>query len=133
MGKETVKFVTLYTVYTILPPKPATKHLKFKVRYLTVTLRRSRIFLNAKYVVKLLMMVRQKQNLEQDLIIIKVHTGPKEKKRKIPQQHFHELYMQHRCNGIGDWQLKLIAQCETHEQLKEREIFWQHRLKTFHP
>ena len=94
MGKETVKFVTLYTVYTILPPKPATKHLKFKVRYLTVTLRRSRIFLNAKYVVKLLMMVRQKQNLEQDLIIIKVHTGPKEKSVK----YHSSIFMNFICN-----------------------------------
>ena len=23
--------------------------------------------------------------------------------------------------------------CETHEQLKQRETFWQHRLKTFYP
>ena len=33
-------------------------------------------------VVKLLMLVIQKQNLEQDLIIIKVHTGPIEKNLK---------------------------------------------------
>ena len=83
--------------------------------------------------VKLLMLVRQKQNLEQDLIIIKVHTGPKKRNRKISQQRFHELYMQNRHNGIDDWQLKLIEQCETHEQLKQRETFWQHRLKTFDP
>ena len=83
--------------------------------------------------VKLLMLVRQKQNLEQDLIIIKVHTGPKKKNRKISQQRFHELYMQNRHNGIDDWLLKLIEQCETHEQLKQRETFWQHRLKIFDP
>ena len=41
--------------------------------------------------------------------------------------------MQNRHNGIDDWQLKLIEQCETHEQLKQRETFWQHRLKTFDP
>ena len=35
-------------------------------------------------------------------------------------------------NGINDWQFTLIEQCETHEQLKERETFWQHRLKTFY-
>ena len=32
-----------------------------------------------------------------------------------------------------DWQFTLIEQSETHEQLKERETFWQHRLKTFYP
>ena len=41
--------------------------------------------------------------------------------------------MQNRHNGIDDWQLKLIEQCETHEQLKQRETFWQHRLKIFDP
>ena len=27
----------------------------------------------------------------------------------------------------------MIGQCETHEQLKQRKTFWQHRLKTFYP
>ena len=27
----------------------------------------------------------------------------------------------------------IFERCETHEQLKERETFWQHRRKTFHP
>ena len=34
------------------------------------------------------------------------------------------------------WQnvsLSFIEQCEAHEQFKERETFWQHRLKTFYP
>ena len=35
--------------------------------------------------------------------------------------------------GIGDWDFTLFEQCETHKQLKERETFWQHRLKTFYP
>ena len=83
--------------------------------------------------VKLLMLVRQKRNLEQDLIIIKVHTGPIEKNVKYQQQCFHEHYGQHNHNGIDDWQFTLIEQCETQEQLKQRETFWQHRLKTFYP
>ena len=45
---------------------------------------------NAEYAVLLLMLVRQKRNLEQDLIIIKMHTGPIEKKRKVSRQSFHE-------------------------------------------
>ena len=48
------------------------------------------------------------------------------KKRKVSQQRFHEHYGQHSHNGIDDWQFTLIEQCETHEQLKERETFWQH-------
>ena len=83
--------------------------------------------------VKLLMVVKQKRYLGQDLIIIKVHTGPIEKKRKVSQQRFHERYGQHGHNGIDDWQFTLIEQCETQEQLKEKETFWQHRLKTFYP
>ena len=70
-------------------------------------------------------MVRQKRNSEQDLVIIKAPTSPIEKKREVSQQH-HEHYGQHSHNGIDDWQFLLIEQCETHEQLKERETFWQH-------
>ena len=55
------------------------------------------------------------------------------KKCKVSQQRFHEHYGQHSHNGIDDWQFTLIEQCETHEQLKERETFWQHRLKTCYP
>ena len=54
------------------------------------------------------------------------------KTRKVSQQRFHEHYRQHSHNGIGDWQLTLIEQCETHEQLKDRETFWQHKLKAFY-
>ena len=57
---------------------------------------------------KLLMLVGQKQNSEQDLIIIKAHTGPIEK-RKVSQQR----HGQHSHNGIDDWQFTLIEQCET--------------------
>ena len=46
------------------------------------------------------MLARQKQNSEQDLIIIKAHTGPIEKKRKVSLQHFHEHYGQHSHMGL---------------------------------
>ena len=55
------------------------------------------------------------------------------RKRKVSQQRFHEHYGQYSHNGIDDWQFTLIEQCETHEQLKEMETFWQHRLKTCYP
>ena len=74
------------------------------------------------------MLVKQKRNLDQDLIIIKVHTDPIEKK----QQRFHEHYGQHSHNGIDGWQFTLIQQCEIQGQLKERETFWQRKLKAFY-
>ena len=70
---------------------------------------------------KLLMLVRQKRNLEQDLIIIKVHAGPIEKNVKYHSNVFMNIMA------------TFIEQCETYEQLKESETFQQHRLKTFHP
>ena len=48
------------------------------------------------------------------------------------QQRFHEHCGQHSHNGIDGWQFALIEQFDTHEQLKEREAFWQHRFKTFY-
>ena len=43
----------------------------------------------------LLILLGQKQNLVQDLIVMKVLTGPIQKKRKVSQQRFHEHYGQH--------------------------------------
>ena len=68
------------------------------------------------------MLVRQKRNLEQGLIIIKVRTGPI-KKSKVSQQRFHGHYGKHSHNGIDDWQFTLNEQCETLEQLEDRETF----------
>ena len=31
--------------------------------------------------------------------------------------------------GIDDWDFTVSEQCETHKQLKQKETFWQHRLK----
>ena len=36
-------------------------------------------------------------------------------------------------SGIDDWNFVISEQYEIHEQLKERETFWQHRLKIFYP
>ena len=35
--------------------------------------------------------------------------------------------------GIGDWKVTLFEKCETHKQLKKKEMFWQHKLKTLYP
>ena len=53
--------------------------------------------------------------------------------QKVPQQRFHTHYCLDGHSGIDDWDFVIFEQCETHEQLKERETFWQHRLKTFYP
>ena len=53
----------------------------------------------------LIMLVRQKRNLEQDLITIKVQTDPIEKKNKKDHyQRFHDHRRQHSQNGIDDWE-----------------------------
>ena len=36
----------------------------------------------------------------------------------MSQERFNEHYRQQSHNGIDDWQLTLIEQCETHDQLK---------------
>ena len=56
---------------------------------------------------KLFIVVRQKRNVKWDLIIIKVHAGPIEK-RKVSQKRFHEHDAQHSHNRIVDWQFRLI-------------------------
>ena len=46
----------------------------------------------------------------------------------VPQKRFHAHYCLDGHSGIDDWNFVLFEQCETHEQLKERETFWQHGL-----
>ena len=53
--------------------------------------------------------------------------------RKIPQKCFHDHYCLDDHLGIDDCYFTVFEQCETLEQLKERETFWQRRLKTFCP
>ena len=71
------------------------------------------------------MLVRQKRNSEQDLIIIKAHTGPIEKNVKYHSNVFMNICLmtgQHSHNGIDDWQFTLLEQCETQTAEKERNI-----------
>ena len=51
----------------------------------------------------------------------------------MPQKRFHDHYCLDDHLGIDDWDFTLFEQCETHKQLKERETFSLHRLKTFYP
>ena len=61
------------------------------------------------------------------------HRAFRKGNRKIPQKLFHDHYCLDVHFGIDDCDFTLLEQCETHKQLKERETFWQHQLKTFYP
>ena len=61
------------------------------------------------------------------------HRAFRKGNRKIPQKRFHHHYCLDGHLGIDDWGFTLFEECETHKQLKERENFCQHRLKTFYP
>ena len=52
--------------------------------------------------------------------------------QKVPQKLFHTHYCLDGHSGIEDWVFVIFEQCKTHAQLKERETFWQQRLKTFY-
>ena len=54
-------------------------------------------------------------------------------KQNVPQKRFHSYYIQDCHRGIDDWEVTLFEQCEMYKQLRERETFWQHILKTFYP
>ena len=60
------------------------------------------------------------------------HKSFKTKKRET-QKLFHGHYKQDDHEGKDDWQFTLIDQCTTNAELRKREVYWQHRLKTFYP
>ena len=37
---------------------------------------------------------------------------------------FSRQLLSHGHSGVDDWNLIIFKQCETHEQVKERETFW---------
>ena len=61
------------------------------------------------------------------------HRAFRKGNRKVPQKLFHTHYCLDGHSSIEDWEFVIFEQCKTHAQLKERETFWQHRLKTFYP
>ena len=127
--KGTVSFVTLYATQTFFLTKPCGETFKIQSKVLNCNsqnLLKCRIYGEAPYVGKAKTKFRALFNNYKS-----AHRSYR-KKRKVSQQRFHEYYGQHSHNGIDDWQFTLIEQCETHEQLKERETFWQHGLKTFY-
>ena len=61
------------------------------------------------------------------------HRAFRKGSQKAPQKRFHAHYCIDGHSGIDDWNFVIFKECETHEQLKGRETFCQHRLKTFYP
>ena len=59
------------------------------------------------------------------------HQSFRKGKQNLPQKCFHSHYIQDCHTGIDDWEVNLFEKYETHKQLKERETFWQHKLKAF--
>jgi len=52
---------------------------------------------------------------------------------KINQEQFHQHFLQPDHNGMDDWKVTIIDKAENEIELRGRESFWQHKLKTFHP
>ena len=60
------------------------------------------------------------------------HRSFRKGKQNVPQKRFHSHDIQDCHRDIDDWEVTLFEKCETHKQLKERETFWQHKLKAFY-
>ena len=59
--------------------------------------------------------------------------GSKVKQTKICQEKFHKYFCGEGHSGIEDWEVILIDSAETEKELRTKELFWQYKLKTFHP
>ena len=49
------------------------------------------------------------------------------------QKRFHEHYLQSEHNGICDWEITIIDHVETVKSLRQKELYWYHKLKTYAP
>ena len=49
------------------------------------------------------------------------------------QKRFHEHYPQSEHNGICDWEITIIDHAETVKSLRQKELYWYHKLKTYAP
>ena len=51
----------------------------------------------------------------------------------LKQKLFHEHFCSDDHNGIQDWVITLIEQVDDEKFLRQRELFWAHKLDTFYP
>ena len=49
------------------------------------------------------------------------------------QKHFHEHYLQNEHNEICDWEITIIDHAKTVKSLRQKELYWYHKLKTYSP
>ena len=52
---------------------------------------------------------------------------------KVKQESFHAHVADGVRSGEGDWEVRLINQSDSTEDLRNGESFWQHKLDTFQP
>ena len=71
---------------------------------------------------------RPKQNSEDHS-----YKGKKEIEKKYAQEKFHKHFCQEGHKGIEDWEVILIDSAHSEKSLRSKELFWQYKLKTFHP
>ncbi len=57
----------------------------------------------------------------------------KKLEKKFAQEKFHNHFCQEGHKGIEDWEVILIDSAFTEKSLRRKELFWQYKLKTFHP
>ena len=49
-----------------------------------------------------------------------------QKNRKVKQESFHAYFADGADSGEGDWEVRLIDESDSTEDLRKREWFWQH-------
>ena len=49
------------------------------------------------------------------------------------QKRFHEHYLQNEHNRICDWEITIIDHAEAVKSLRQKELYWYHKLKTYAP
>ena len=78
----------------------------------------------------LIMFEKLRQSFVFGLIIIKVNTDLFEKENRT---YHRSVFICTIFKIAIEVLMTLFQKCETHKQLKERETFWQQKLKTFYP
>ena len=46
------------------------------------------------------------------------------------QKHYHEHYLKNDHNGICGWEITILDQGEKGKSLRQKEMYWYHKLKT---
>ena len=52
---------------------------------------------------------------------------------KVKQKSYHGHFADGVHSGEGDWEVRLIDQSDSTEDLRKKETFWQHELDAFQP